>query len=317
VSIIQSVDTDRVPSETRRAYRQAALIALAGNLLLAAAKAIVAWRTSSSAIYADAANSLSDLAYSLLMLIGLWFALRPPDSGHPHGHRRAEPFVSLLIGVAMATAGIQAARTGIRGLMVGSRPTLDAWPLVVLAGSALIKIGMYLRVRRLGQAAGSSALCASAKDNLSDVVTSSTAVAGAFASLLWAPADAITAVGVAAWILRAAWGVIQEAANQLLGGSASPELHEAIITAVRSVPGVIMTDRVIVEHQGPQVYADIHIRMDGTTSLEEVHRTSHEVRERVQALRQVDHAYIHVEPWPLRERGLDGGDAGSNPGAEP
>lgn len=315
--MIQSVDTDRVPSETRRAYREAAFIALAGNLLLAGAKAIVAWRTGSSAIYADAANSLSDLAYSLLMLIGLGFALRPPDSGHPHGHRRAEPFVSLLIGAAMGTAGIQAARTGITGLMVGSRPTLDAWPFVVLAGSALTKTGMYLRVRRLGQTAASPALCASAKDNLSDVITSGAAVAGAFASLLWGPADAITALGVAAWILRAAWEVIQEAANQLLGGSAPPELQEAIIAAVRSVPGVITTDRVIVEHQGPQVYADIHIRMDGTTTLEEVHRTSHEVRDRVEAMREVDHAYIHVEPWPPREGGRSRGSADSNPGAAP
>ena len=310
--MIQSVDTDRVPTETRGAYRQAGLIALGGNLLLAAAKGIVAWRTGSSAIYADAANSLSDLAYSLLMLVGLWFALRPPDAGHPHGHRRAEPFVSLLIGIAMAAAGFEAARSGVRGLLAGSRPTLDAWPLVVLALSALVKTGMYLRVRRLGQQAASPALCAAAKDNLSDVITSSAAVAGAFASLLWGPADAITAWGVAAWILRAAWEVVHEAANQLLGGSPSPELQEAIIAAVQSVPGVIMTDRVILEHQGPQVYADIHIRMDGTTPLEAVHRTSHEVRDRVQALRTVDHAYIHVEPWPLRD-GLRRGDDAERP----
>lgn len=299
--MIQSIDTDRVPAETRRAYREAGLIALGGNLLLAAAKAVVAWRTGSSAIYADAANSASDLAYSVLMLGGLWFALRPPDAGHPHGHRRAEPFVSLLIGLAMALAGVEAARTGLRGLLAGRRPALDAWPLIVLAGSALVKTGMYLRVRRLGRGVGSPALCASAKDNLSDVLTSSAAVAGAFASLLWAPADAVTAWGVAAWILRSAWEVLHEAVDQLLGGSAPQALQDAIVDAVRSVPGVITTDRVIVEHQGPQVYADIHIRMDGTATLEEVHRTSHLVRDRVQALREVDHAYIHVEPWPLRE----------------
>ena len=299
--MIQRIDTDRVPAETRRAYRDAGWLALGGNLLLAAAKGVVAWRTGSSAIYADAANSTSDLAYSLLMLGGLWFALRPPDAGHPHGHRRAEPFVSMLIGLAMAAAGIEAARSGLNGLIAGRRPTLDAWPLLVLAGSALVKTAMYWRVRQLGRAVGSPTLCASAKDNLSDVVASSAAVAGAFASLLWAPADALTAWVVALWIFRGAWEVIQEAANQLLGGSAPQELQDAIVAAVQSVPGVIMTDRVIVEQQGPQVYADIHIRMDGATPLEVVHRTSHAVRERVQALRQVDHAYIHVEPWPLRD----------------
>jgi len=299
--MIQRIDTDHVPAETRRAYREAGLIALGGTLPLAAATGVVARRPGSSASYADAANSASDLAYSLLMLVGLWFALRPPDASHPHGHRRAEPFVSLLIGLTMAAAGVEAARNGLRGLMVGRRPTLDAWPLLVLAASAVVKTGMYFRVRRLGRAVGSPALCASAKDNLSDVVSSSAAVAGAFASLLWAPADALTAWAVALWIFRGAWEVLRDAANQLLGGAPSQALQDAIVDAVRSVPGVIMTDRVIVEYQGPRVYADIHIRMDGAMPLEVVHRTSHAVRERVQALREVDHAYIHVEPWPLRD----------------
>jgi hypothetical protein len=30
-------------------------------------------------LYADAANSVSDVLYSLFMVLGIWMAMRPPD----------------------------------------------------------------------------------------------------------------------------------------------------------------------------------------------------------------------------------------------
>ena len=63
---------------SRRLYRTALIITVAGNILLAAVKGVAAALTGSVAIYADAANSASDVMYSLLMVLGLWMAQRPP-----------------------------------------------------------------------------------------------------------------------------------------------------------------------------------------------------------------------------------------------
>ncbi len=95
---VHRVDRDNISAATRRLYSRASLVAVVGNLALFGAKWAAAQTSGSSAIYADAANSASDVAYSLLMGLGLWLSLRPPDAGHPHGHRRIESLVSLLIG---------------------------------------------------------------------------------------------------------------------------------------------------------------------------------------------------------------------------
>ena len=58
-------------------YRKALIITVAGNILLAVSKGLVAYFSGSVAIFADAANSVSDVVYSLLMVVGLWFALQP------------------------------------------------------------------------------------------------------------------------------------------------------------------------------------------------------------------------------------------------
>lgn len=294
---IQQVDTDNICSTTRRLYTRASLIAFAGNLVLLIAKGLAARVSGSSAVYADAANSASDLIYSLFMGLGLWLSLRPPDATHPHGHRRIESLVSLVIGMAMALAGVEAARTGFRTWQQGGHPTVTLWPVITLLGAALVKGWMYLAIRQIGRKTSSPALLASARDNLSDTVSSAAALVGLLGSLAVRVLDPLAAFLVTAWIFRGAWQVLSEGMNQLIGGGASPEIHRAVVQAALAVPGVLDTDRVVIEHSGPRVYVDIHIQMRNQSTLEEVHRASHAVREAVQELPEVDHVFVHVEPW--------------------
>ena len=291
------VDEDNVPPHTRGLYLRASALALVGNLLLVAAKGAAAWVSGSSAVFADAANSASDVAYSLLMGIGLWLSLRPPDEGHPHGHRRIEPLVSVVIGLMMGLAGVQAARTGVDTLRTGPSAITSVWAYVVPLLTVAIKGVMYRIIRRIGEEAHSPALRASAKDNLMDVVSSAMALVSVGASALVTPyADPVGAFLVALWILRGAYGVLAEGIRQLIGGAADPALTQAVIDAAHSVPGVLDVHQVIIEYVGPQVRADIHIDMSGQASLDEVHEVSDAVRAAIEEMAEVDHAYVHVEP---------------------
>ncbi len=293
---ITRIDRDNVLPYVRKLYAQASAIALAGNVLLVVAKGLAAWASGSSAIFADAANSASDVAYSLLMGVGLWLALRPPDEGHPHGHRRIETLVSTVIGLMMAVAGIEAARSGYGLWREGAKAITSLWAYVVPVGVVIIKGLMYVSVRRLGEQAKSPALMAAARDNLSDVVTSATALIGVALSRLLPLADPIAALLVALWIFRNAYKVLRESIAHMVGAAASPELVQKIVDTIQAVPGVSDVHQVIVEHVGPQVRADIHINMPGNLSLDEVHRVSDAVRDAVESLDEVDHAFIHVEP---------------------
>ena len=294
---IQRIDADNIPPHIRRLYTQASLLACWGNVLLLLAKAAAAAISGSSAIHADAANSASDVAYSMLMGLGLWISLRPPDPSHPHGHRRIESLVSVIIGAAMAGAGYEAARTGWGTWREGARPILSIWAWLVPIGAALVKSGMYLVARQIGAKAGSPAITASARDNLSDVISSGMALAGVLGSrYLFATADPLAAFVVALWIFRSAWEVLRDSIRQLIGGAASPQLARSVIHAAQSVPGVLDVHQVIIEYVGPQVRADIHIDMDGKLALSQVHRVGDAVREAVEALPEVDHAFVHVEP---------------------
>ena len=72
---VQRIDEDNIAPRTRRLYLRASAIALVGNLLLVVVKGAAARVSGSSAVYADAANSAADVAYSLFLVIGLWLSL--------------------------------------------------------------------------------------------------------------------------------------------------------------------------------------------------------------------------------------------------
>jgi divalent metal cation (Fe/Co/Zn/Cd) transporter len=118
------------------------LITICGNVLLASSKGIVAWLTGSAAIYADAANSISDVVYSILMVIGLFMAMQPPDQDHPQGHARFEPLVGLIVTASMAFASFEAARNAYVRYMAGGEAIALDLPTFVLLASAAIKFGM-------------------------------------------------------------------------------------------------------------------------------------------------------------------------------
>lgn len=294
---IQRVDIDDIPDHVQRLYARASLVALFGNLFLLVAKAVVAHVSGSTAVYADAANSASDVVYCLFMGVGLWLSLQPADSSHPHGHRRIEPLVSMGIGLAMSLAGFEAARMGIRAWQAGPSQLSSSWAFAAILITAAIKAVMYVVTLRIARRTGSPALQASATDNLADVLASGMAFVGVGLNRLgFLGADPLAGLCVAVWILYGAAQVLIVSVRQCIGGAPPPELSEAILDRARQVAGVLAVHQVIVEYVGPQVRADIHINMDGRLSLDEVHRVSDRVRETVEALEQVDHAFVHVEP---------------------
>jgi cation diffusion facilitator family transporter len=294
---LQRVRLERLDAGRQRLYRQAIWITLTGNVLLAAAKGTVAWLSGSSAVLSDAANSISDVLYSLLLAVGLYLAQQPADESHPQGHSRFEPLVSLVITIAMGVAGIAALREGILRFLNGAMAIEPGWPTVALAGSVLVKVVMFLLVGRIGRLAHSPAIRACGRDNLSDVLTSAAALVGVWGSDLIHPLfDPVAGVAVSLWIFRAMWGILSENLGYLTGRGARPELTEQIISAASTVPGVLEVHQVIADHVGPQLRVDMHVDVDGKIGLDQAHTIADQVQAQVEALPAVDLAFVHVEP---------------------
>lgn len=278
-------------------YNQALIITVTGNVLLAVSKGLVAFLSGSVALYADAANSISDVVYSLLMVFGLKLSQRPPDISHPQGHSRFEPLVGLAVTFSMAFAGYEAARASIERFVQGGMAVEPGLPTIVLLFSAAVKLGMFFVIRRIAQNLSSPTLETTAKDNLSDVLTSLAAFIGAIGSTFISPlTDAIAGGLVALWIFRAALSAAKENLDFLTGAGADEEQREELVKVAEAVQGVECVHHLMTEYVGPKLIVDMHINVKGNLSLNEAHTISDEVIARLERLPDVDRAYVHVEP---------------------
>jgi cation diffusion facilitator family transporter len=294
---IRRVRPSQIDPQQLRLYQRAIWIAVLGNVTLVLAKGAATWLSGSTALLATAVDSATDLVYTLFMAWGLSRSQQPPDESHPQGHARIEPVVSTVIALMMGLAGLEVVRRAIGNLQ--GEPATFSWglPVAVLIGSGLVKVIMYLTVRRLAQEARSPAIMASARDNLVDVISAGTALAGVVAASWIHPlADPLAGLAVSVWIFRNAADILVENLGYLTGRAADPELVERIYVAASQVEGVEGVHRVIADYVGPQVRAELHVEVDGNISFHDAHRISDAVRDAVQALEEVDLAFIHLEP---------------------
>lgn len=280
-----------------RLFRRALFITLVGNLFLAVGKGMVAHLSGSVALYADAANSASDVFYSLMLVLGLWMAQQPPDMSHPQGHSRFEPLAGLMIAAAMTFAGYEAGRAAIVRFLSGGQAVAPGLPTIALLASAAIKAGMFVLIRRIARSVHSPTLETTARDNLADVLSSAAAFVGTLGSTYLHPlADPIAGGLVSLWIFRAAYTAWSENLHYLTGGGASPELREQIVAVAASIAGVENVHQVVTEYIGPRLVVDVHLNVNGTMSLFHAHEIADEVQAQLEALRDIDRAYIHLEP---------------------
>jgi len=137
--------SEPVPSASRRTV----LIALAINVGIAAAKALAAVISGSSALLAEAAHSIADTGNEVFLLVALRSSARPADDTHPFGYGADRFFWSLLAAFGIFVAGgLVAAAEGVYQLLHPHHLGSLVVGYVVLAVSLVLELASWRTVYR-------------------------------------------------------------------------------------------------------------------------------------------------------------------------
>jgi cation diffusion facilitator family transporter len=272
------------------------LLTLFLNLAVSAGKIVVGQLSGSLAMVADGYHSLVDGSNNVIGLIVAAFAFRPPDSGHPYGHRKFETAATAAIGAALLTLAWELFRSAWGR---SARETLPAISLLNWSVMA-VTIGVNLFVSwyeaREGRRLKSAFLVADAAHTRADLYVSLGVVASFVAAsvgLAWA--DPLVAVVIAAIIAWQAGQILLSAFNVLTDRAAIPAAEIERIAA--SVPGVVAVQGVRTRGRRDAIYVDLTVRLDGAMSL----RAAHDVADRIEAALAAAHpgiadVVVHLEP---------------------
>src|SRR4051812_27240296 len=124
--------------------RQAVIAAIAGNVLIAAAKFVAAALSGSAAMLSEAFHSLVDTGNDVLMLYGMRVSRRAPDMEHPFGYGHELYFWTLVVGILFfALGGGMSIVTGVMHIAQAKPPEDVGWGYAVIAAAMLFEGGSW------------------------------------------------------------------------------------------------------------------------------------------------------------------------------
>ncbi|MDR3130139.1 MAG: cation diffusion facilitator family transporter [Treponema sp.] len=283
-----------------RLIKTASLIALFGNLALAALKITLGIRAGSRAVLGDGIDSSVDVLISAVSLVVVRVISRPADREHPWGHGRAETVACALLAFFLFFAGAQLILNSGRALLSGKAPEVPE-PAAFFAVSASIlgKLALARILRFLGEKAGSIMLKANARNMAADAAVSAAVLLGLVMSMVLktGAVDSAAAVFIGLWIIRAAAGIFFEANAELMDGSARAESYRAVFEAVHSVPGAGNPHRTRMRRIAGLWDIDIDIEVDPKLTVWDAHIIASQVERAIK--NRVEGVYdimVHVEP---------------------
>ncbi len=285
----------------RHAYR-ASTISFSLNAMLGVIKLVCGITGHSSALIADAIESLGDVLGSLIVRTGLVVAARPPDANHPYGHGKAEPLAALFVAVLLLGAGALVAAEAIHEIRV-PHPAPEAYTLIVLFGVIAVKESLYRYVSGVGRRVGSTAIAIEAWHHRSDALTSLAAAVGITVALVggpgYEPADDWAALVACVIILITAFRFLRNAIEELMDTNPTTALVDTVRAAARQVDGAGRVEKLFVRKVGPRFYVDLHLEVDPTLTVRRGHEIAHDVKNVIVARSpEVADVLVHIEPEP-------------------
>jgi len=291
-----TISIEQQNSETRRVT----LAGLVINLFLTVIKIVAGVYGNSQSVIADGIHSLSDSATDVAVLVGLKYWNEPPDLCHPYGHRRIETMVTVVIGIALALAGIFLGSEAVEKFRSGGYVVPETVTLAVAIISVVVKEFLFRWTYNVGEKLKSSALKANAWHHRTDSF-SSIAVALAIGMALidpkWALLDPVAALAVGAFILQAAWKIATPALRELADAGATAEDLKNIEKLVLEVEGVVSVHALRSRFHGAGLQVDLHIQVDGGLSVREGHVISGKAKRRlIEDGPDIVDVLVHIEP---------------------
>jgi len=296
-------------AENRRIRLRTARFSLGSAVTLCLLKLVVGIVSGSLGVLASALDNVADIFMSTVNFLSIRKAMDPADEGHPYGHGKVETMATLVQGGVIALTGAGVAWEAVRRLREGRAPEgigLDVG-ILVMAFSVAASWFVSDRIRKAGEATGSSALSADALHFRTDVWSGT----GILFSLLlyritgWKWLDPGVALAVGVYIFVAALPILSAAVQDLLDRGLPRETVETIVRIIEEHrPMVVEWHDLRTRRSGSEKHVDFHVVVCREHSLEDAHRVAdhleHEIRE------ALGHAHVvtHIDPCEVECPGV-------------
>ena len=278
-------------------------ISIFTNLILFTGKIIVGLVSSSMSIIADAFNNLSDMASSVITILGFHLASKPADEKHPYGHARYEYLSSLLIACIILVIGFLLLKNSVIKIIIKDITNIDYFTLIVLFISVLLKLFQMLVYKDFAKATKSKTLSLSAVDSRNDIITTIVVIVSSLIIYFFKDipfsVDGITGVILSVFIIINSVNLVKDTISPLLGERADKTLTDDIKKFITSYDGVYGIHDLMIHNYGEKInFTTVHVEVSSNEDIMD----SHELVDKIERDFKVKFGgvlTVHMDPIEL------------------
>ena len=266
------------------------------NLFLGIIKIVIALIYGSISLMADAIHTLSDMATSIIIIIGFKISKKPGDKEHPFGHGRMEQIATLIVAVLLGVSAIELIQHSVQRLLSPQPVFMDWMPIIIIFITVFFKEWLGQFSNFLGKKIGSLALEADAWHHRSDAISSLLVVIALIASKYgFIYFDGIVGLLIGVYIIYLGWDIAKKSIDQLLGESANESLINEIKNIVLNEKHVKNIHDLIVHQYGEQKLLSLHMEIPANLTLSEAHTIADNVENTIEKKLNI-YTTIHLDP---------------------
>jgi len=282
--------------EKKKAAYLEGFVSIIVNIALFALKYWAGIVSGSIALMADAWHTLSDSISSVVVIIGAKLASKKPDRDHPYGHGRWELISSIIIAIILVLIAFGFITDAISQLKTKGSANFGTLAIVVTVVSIVVKELMAQYAFFLGRKSGNSTVKADGWHHRTDALSSLVILIGIlFKNYFWW-IDGVLGIAVSLMLMYAAYQILMEAVNKILGEEPSEELIEEILGYMRSLYDYDLHPHHFHLHNYiSSKELTFHIKIRNNTSVEEGHAIATAIEELIDDKLSLK-STIHLEP---------------------
>lgn len=260
---------------------------------------LFAWMwTDSLSLQATLVDSLLDMAASLLNLVAVRQAYRPPDKEHRFGHGKIEAVAalgqSLFISGSSAWLMLEAFHRFLHPQKVDSTGV----GIIVMIFAILLTLLLITYQSYVIRKTRSPAILADSIHYRSDVLINGSVIIALMAGewLNTTYLDPLFGLGISLYILWTAWNISKDSFHILIDRELPDKSREKIFKIALSHPKILGCHDLKTRSSGRHSFIQLHIEMDGELSLREAHMISEQVIEALEKEFPHSEVILHEDP---------------------
>jgi cation diffusion facilitator family transporter len=282
--------------ERKKASYLEGTVSIIVNICLFALKYWAGIVSGSIALMADAWHTLSDSISSVVVIVGAKLASKKPDKDHPFGHGRWELVSSIVIAIILVLIAFGFITDSIAQLRTRESANFGTLAIVVTVVSIVLKELLAQYAFFLGRKSGSSTVKADGWHHRTDALSSLVILIGIlFKDYFWWIDGALGMI-VSLMLMYAAYHILIESVNKILGEDLDEDLIQEIHSLLRTLYDFdLKPHHFHIHNYISSKELTFHIKIDNHLSVEEGHAIATAIEELIDEKLSIK-STIHLEP---------------------